>query len=100
MIILSFSTEVHSYLMKEIGMIGSKLDDTPMDSNVKFKIKYDEDLVDKGRYQRLVGKLNIFCELCESIYSFSIRESHEGSLSHSKVPKGNSGKGFTYQKEC
>ena len=28
-----------------------------MDSNVKLKIKNDEDLVDKGRYQRLVGKL-------------------------------------------
>lgn len=31
--------------------------DTPMDANVKLEAKYDSPLVDRGRYQRLVGKL-------------------------------------------
>ena len=44
-------------LLKETSVMGSKPADTPMNSNVKLEIKNDEDLVDKGWYQRLVGKL-------------------------------------------
>ena len=45
-------------LLKEIGMLGCKLADTPMDSNSKLGRNTDSAPVDKGRYQRLVGKLN------------------------------------------
>ena len=78
-------------LLMETVMMGSKQANTPMDSNVKLEIKNDEDPVDKGRYQRLVGKLIYlshtlhaitFSELCESIYALSIQQSHEGSLPH------------------
>ena len=44
-------------LLKETGMMESKPVNTPIDSNVKLEIKNDEDPVDKGQYQRLVGKL-------------------------------------------
>ncbi|KAL8131529.1 hypothetical protein AgCh_007455 [Apium graveolens] len=42
-------------LLKETGMTGCKLIDTPMDPNTKLQTTSIS--VDKGRYQRLVGKL-------------------------------------------
>ncbi|KAK2991196.1 hypothetical protein RJ640_027168 [Escallonia rubra] len=44
-------------LLKETGMLGCKPSDTPMDPFNKVGLKKDSDAVDKGRYQRLVGKL-------------------------------------------
>lgn len=44
-------------LLTETGMLGSKPTDTPMDANVKLGVRKDCPLADKGRYQRLVGKL-------------------------------------------
>ncbi|KAJ9541315.1 hypothetical protein OSB04_027821 [Centaurea solstitialis] len=49
----------HKYiidLLKETGMIGCKPISTLIDSNVKLNA-YDGELVEKGRYQRLVGRL-------------------------------------------
>ncbi|KAG8499583.1 hypothetical protein CXB51_006239 [Gossypium anomalum] len=43
-------------LLKEAGMSGCRPADTPIDPNVKFENKEGQ-LVDKGQYQRLVGKL-------------------------------------------
>ncbi|KAK5770797.1 hypothetical protein PVK06_046951 [Gossypium arboreum] len=43
-------------LLKEAGMSGCRPADTPIDPNVKFENKEGR-LVDKGQYQRLVGKL-------------------------------------------
>lgn len=44
-------------LLKEKGMLGCKPADTPMDSTTKIGSKDSGTPVDKGRYQRLVGKL-------------------------------------------
>ena len=44
-------------LLNEIGMLGCKPIDTPMDPNKKAKKGEESPPVDKGRYQRLVGKL-------------------------------------------
>ncbi|KAJ9556963.1 hypothetical protein OSB04_011577 [Centaurea solstitialis] len=44
-------------LLKETGMLGCKPADTPMDPYNKIGSKQDNTPVDKGRYQRLVGKL-------------------------------------------
>ena len=44
-------------LLKETGMLGCKPADTPMDTNTKLGIDNNGGPVDKGRYQRLVGKL-------------------------------------------
>ena len=38
-------------------MIGSKLVDTPMDPNIKLKIRTKDKPMDKDCYQHLVGKL-------------------------------------------
>ncbi|XP_031271629.1 uncharacterized protein LOC116130018 [Pistacia vera] len=44
-------------LLKEIGMLGCKPIKTPIEPNMKFEKMSCDALVDKGRYQRLVGKL-------------------------------------------
>ena len=44
-------------LLKETGMIGSKPVDTPMDPNLKDNRREDSTPVERGSYQRLVGKL-------------------------------------------
>lgn len=46
-----------SDLLKDTGMLSCKPIDTPMDPNLKLGAKEDCAPVDKGRYQRLVGKL-------------------------------------------
>ena len=53
----------HKYvfdLLKETGMLGCKPADTPMDCTVTLKIKDNSTPVDKGQYQRLVGRLIYF----------------------------------------
>ncbi|KAH9717291.1 retrovirus-related pol polyprotein from transposon RE1 [Citrus sinensis] len=44
-------------LLMETGMLGCKPADTPMDSSKTFGTESDSVLVDRGRYQRLVGRL-------------------------------------------
>ncbi|KAJ0970451.1 hypothetical protein J5N97_023328 [Dioscorea zingiberensis] len=44
-------------LLAETGMSGCKPSDTPMDPNQKLKEEENGEQVDKGRYQRLVGRL-------------------------------------------
>lgn len=44
-------------LLKEIGMTGCKVAETAMDPNNKLGRNEDSPPVDRGRYQRLVGRL-------------------------------------------
>src|ERR1044072_10047523 len=44
-------------LLQEIGKLGCKPATTPLDRNWKLKITDDDPLVERERYQRLVGKL-------------------------------------------
>ncbi|RVW15029.1 Retrovirus-related Pol polyprotein from transposon RE2 [Vitis vinifera] len=44
-------------LLKETGMLGCKPIDTPMDSQKKLGIEKESTPIDRGRYQRLVGRL-------------------------------------------
>ena len=44
-------------LLKETGMMGCKPVDTLMDPNLKLTKFQNNSPVDKGRYQRLVGRL-------------------------------------------
>lgn len=39
-------------------MLGSKPSETPMDSNLRFDLDSGDTLMDKGRYKRLVGRIN------------------------------------------
>ena len=55
-------------LLKKIGMLDCKLADTPMDQNKKNKTRT---LADKGRYQRLVGKL-IYLSHTQSNIAFAM----------------------------
>ena len=44
-------------LLQETGMLGSKACDTPLEPGMKFSEDQGGELVDRGRYQRLVDKL-------------------------------------------
>lgn len=44
-------------LLAEIGMIDCKPVDTPMVANLKLHMEKEAQLVEKGKYPRLVGKL-------------------------------------------
>ena len=44
-------------LLQETRMLGCKPVDTPLDPNNKLEMEEEGPLADKGRYQRLVGKL-------------------------------------------
>ncbi|XP_075489489.1 secreted RxLR effector protein 161-like [Primulina tabacum] len=44
-------------LLKETGMTNCKPAATPMNPNIKLQVRTLEESVDRGRYQRLVGKL-------------------------------------------
>ncbi|KAG8497290.1 hypothetical protein CXB51_008531 [Gossypium anomalum] len=44
-------------LLSEVGLLGSKPGETPMEPNLKLGNDKDGEEVDRGRYQRLVGKL-------------------------------------------
>ena len=44
--------------LRDTGMMGCKPVDTPMDANVKLDMKENDEPVDKGQFQRLVGKLS------------------------------------------
>lgn len=44
-------------LLKEIGILGCKPAETPMIPNIKLKFFEDSAPMDKGSYQRLVGRL-------------------------------------------
>ena len=44
----------------QTGMLGCKPADTPMDPTSKIQMEEEELMTDKGRYQRLVGKLIYF----------------------------------------
>ena len=43
-------------LLREIGMLGCKPAETPIEQNNKLGGKIEDDMVDRGLYQRLVGK--------------------------------------------
>ncbi|GMI96958.1 hypothetical protein HRI_003365100 [Hibiscus trionum] len=44
-------------LLSEVGLLGCKPAETPMEPNLKLGTDKDGEEVDRGRYQRLVGKL-------------------------------------------
>lgn len=44
-------------LLRETGIIGCKPSETPIDQNAKLGVKEASDSTDRGRFQRLVGRL-------------------------------------------
>jgi hypothetical protein len=51
------SSNGNMFMLKETGMLGCKIADNPIEPNKKFKESDGSSLVDKGRYQRLLGRL-------------------------------------------
>ncbi|KAK5794891.1 hypothetical protein PVK06_036141 [Gossypium arboreum] len=94
-------------LLKEAGMSGCRPADTPIDPNVKFENKEGR-LVDKGQYQRLVGKLIYlshtrpdiaFAVSLVSQFMHSPMEEHEEAVFRIlRYLKSSPGKGFFFKK--
>ena len=97
-------------LLKDTGMMGCKSTDTPMDANVKLDNKEDDQLVDKGHYQRLVGELiylshtmpNVaFAVSCVSQFMHSPSKIHLEAVNRIlKYLKGTPGKGLMFKKNA
>ena len=95
-------------LLKETGMIGCKPSDTPMDPYNKIGSKGNFGPVDKGRYQRLVGKLIYlshtrpdisFAVSLVSQYMHNPTEEHQEAVNRIlKYLKMSPGKGLLFKK--
>lgn len=55
---LSFSDKVCLQFTHNSGMLGAKLCDTPMDSNLKLTLEFGNIIAACSKYRRFVGKLN------------------------------------------
>ncbi|KAK5836567.1 hypothetical protein PVK06_012359 [Gossypium arboreum] len=94
-------------LLKEVGMSGCRPVDTPIDPNVKFRNKEGR-LVDKGQYQRLVGKLICLSHtrpdiafavsLVSQFMHFPIEEHEEAVFRILRYLKSSPGKGLFFKK--
>lgn len=95
-------------LLKETGFLGSRPVDTPMDPSLKLETKAGDPPVDKGRYQRLVGKLIYlsytrpdiaFAVSCVSQFMHSPSEIHMQAIHRVlKYLKGTPGLGLLFKK--
>ena len=95
-------------LLRDTGMMGCKPVNTPMDANVKLDMKENDEPVDKGQFQRLVGKLIYLAHTCPNI-AFTVscvsQFMHSPSKSHLdavyrilKYLKGLPGRGLLFRK--
>ncbi|XP_052882649.1 uncharacterized mitochondrial protein AtMg00810 isoform X4 [Gossypium arboreum] len=96
-------------VLSEVGLLGCKPAETPMEPNLKLGIdKYGEE-VDRGRYQRLVGKL-IYLSHTRPDIAFGVsvisqfmhapREKHlEAAYRILRYLKGTPGKGLHFKKD-
>ena len=95
-------------LLKETGMLGCKPADTLMDTNVKLDSKKASKLIDKGRFQRLVGKL-IYLSHTRPDISFAVSyvsqfmhaptEEHMNAVTQVlRYLKGSPGRGLFFKK--
>ncbi|GMI70512.1 hypothetical protein HRI_000720500 [Hibiscus trionum] len=96
-------------LLSEVGLLGSKPAETPMEPNLKLGTDKDGEEVDRGRYQRLVGKL-IYLSHTRPDIAFGVsvisqfmhapREKHlEAAYRILRYLKGTPGKGLHFKKD-
>ena len=57
-------------LLKEIGLIGCKAAETPIESNMKLQPIKVEEVIDRDSFQRLVGRLIYLSHTCPDIALF------------------------------
>ena len=95
-------------LLKETGLLGCKLGDTPVDPNIRLSNQNSSAPVDKGRYQRLVGKLIYLVHTRPNIaFAFNLvgqfmhapyEEHLEVVMRILKYPKGSPRRGLFFKK--
>lgn len=95
-------------LLKETGLLGCKAAETPVEPNMKLELAKAEEVIDRERYQRLVGRL-IYLSHTRPDISFAV--SMVSQFMHSPGPrhfeavyrilrylKGSPGKGLMFEK--
>ena len=95
-------------LLRDTIIMGCKPVDTPMDANLKLDMKENDELVDKGQFQRLVGKLIYlahtrpdiaFAVSCVSQFMHSPSKNHLDVVCWIlKYLKGTPGRGLLFRK--
>ena len=95
-------------LLDETGFLGCKPVDTPVEANVKLNPAKSEDIVDREKFQRLVGRL-IYLSHTRPDIAFAVsrisqfmhspgREHFEAAYRILKYLKGTPGQGLMFQK--
>ncbi|XP_020984603.1 uncharacterized mitochondrial protein AtMg00810-like [Arachis duranensis] len=74
-------------LLKEMGLLGCKAAETPIEPNLKLKPAEPENVMDNGRYQRLVGRLIYLSHIRLDItFAVSMVDSMiGGNITHSRM---------------
>ena len=95
-------------LLSEVGLMGSKPAETPMEFNLKLGTNKDGEEIDRGRYQRLVGRLIYLSHTRPDIafsvsvisqYMHALREKHlEAAYKILRYLKGTPSKGLHFKK--
>ncbi|RVW61892.1 Retrovirus-related Pol polyprotein from transposon TNT 1-94 [Vitis vinifera] len=96
-------------LLNETGMLGCKPAETPMDTTVKLEESDGSAPVDKGRYQRLVGKL-IYLSHTRPDIGFSVsvvsqfmnnptEKTHDCCDQNIEIPQDDTGKGSSFKEQ-
>ena len=95
-------------LLRDTRIMGCKPVDTPMDENVKLDMKENDEPIDKGQFQRLVGNLTYlahtrldiaFAVSCVSQFMHSPSKSHLDAVYWIlKYLKGTLRRGLLFQK--
>ena len=96
-------------LLNEVGMLGGRPAGTPIEANLKLQISEEDGGVDKGRYQRLVGKL-IYLSHTRPYIAFVVsyvsrfmkcpRKEHVDAVNRIlRYLKTSPGKGISYKKQ-
>ncbi|XP_059639648.1 uncharacterized mitochondrial protein AtMg00810-like [Cornus florida] len=80
------------YVLNETGLLGCKAVDTPIEVNLKLEATEPVNMVDRERYQRLVGRL-IYLSHTHPDIAFAV------SMRILRYLKGSPGKGLMFKKQ-
>ena len=95
-------------LLDETGLLGCKTVDTPVEPNVKLTLAKPEDVIDRDKFQRLIGRL-IYLSHTRPDIAFAVstlsqfmhspgQEHFEAAYRILKYLKGTPGQGLMFQK--
>ena len=94
-------------LLKETGLLGCRIVETPIEQNLKLEAATEEEVKEKGKYQRLVGRLIYlshtrpdiaFAVSMVSQFMHALGPAHFEAFRILRYLKGTPGKGILFKK--